>query len=336
MFTTAKVTQELTKENILKYISEEDIFRKYIAYEFKLGESFSSPLRIKDNNPNFNVYYNRYTGRVEYKDYAYSQGTAFTFVMELFKLTFSQALNKIVKDFNLPLGNNTLNVTNTAQPSTIIVEPTIKERVSYVANTKSFTIKELQYWLDYGISKELLEQYNVYSCSTIFKNKTLSFISTELQPIFIYYFPKTGNMKIYRPFSDKKGKWRGNIESEKDVQGMDQLPEKGSLLIITKSLKDVMTLRALGYLAIAPHGETNHLSKSFISHLQSRFDKIVTLYDRDITGMLSARKIWQEYKIPGVFIPKKYQFPNKTKDISDLYKNYGIDECLLTLNKIIK
>ena len=75
-----RTREELTKENILKYISEEDIFRKYIGHNFNLGESFKSPLRDDDDTPSFNVYYNIEQGRVLYKDFGRTSGSAFTFV----------------------------------------------------------------------------------------------------------------------------------------------------------------------------------------------------------------------------------------------------------------
>ena len=108
MFSTEKIIESLDKETVLKYISEEEIFRKYIDYNFKLGEMFLSPLR-KEDLPSFNVYCDNRSGRILYKDYAGSSGSAITFVMNKFNLTFREALKKIVTDFNIQKYNNVSN-----------------------------------------------------------------------------------------------------------------------------------------------------------------------------------------------------------------------------------
>ena len=59
-FSTKNVT-ELTIKEILKRISEYDIFKYYVGKDFKMG-SISSPLR-KDRNPSFDIYPSRGTVR---------------------------------------------------------------------------------------------------------------------------------------------------------------------------------------------------------------------------------------------------------------------------------
>ena len=82
-------------------------------------------------------------------------------------------------------------------------------------------------------------------------------------------------MKIYRPHSlTRKDKWRNNCGTY-DLQGLAQLPDKGKLLIITKSLKDIMVLYEYGYTAVAPQSEHSSIPTSLMENLKGRFDKII-------------------------------------------------------------
>ena len=140
----------------------------------------------------------------------------------------------------------------------------------------------------------------------------------------MYAYKVFNKFKIYRPLSDKSIKWRGNLGSL-DIQGFEQLPEKGNLLIITKSLKDVMVLYELGYNSIAPASESTVIPEIAMGNIKKRFKKIVVFYDRDATGMKFARKMVNQYNLDFMFIDKKHE----TKDISDFVKKFGIKKAKL-------
>ena len=59
-------------------------------------------------------------------------------------------------------------------------------------------------------------------------------------------------------FTEEEMQWLFNGGSAKDIEGYDQLSLNGDTLILTKSLKDCMCYRLLGYDAISLQGETNH------------------------------------------------------------------------------
>lgn len=75
------------------------------------------------------------------------------------------------------------------------------------------------------------------------------------------------------------------------------LPKMGEYLVVTKSLKDVMTLYNLGIPAIAPISENCFLSKAQYHRLKERFKHIILLYDNDRPGlraMISIKKKFPE------------------------------------------
>lgn len=334
MFTTENVRGELTTDNILRYISEEDIFRKYIGHDFNLGESFCSPLRDDDNNPSFNVYYNEGKGKLYYNDFARGGGDVFTFVQNMFHLDFTSALRKINEDFNLGLGiyrGSKIAEKLVLQPK-VVVEPTKKQPVVFDTIRREFNEKDLMYWKSFGITKEILQKYNVFAVQQVFKNKYLFWNSTEYQPIYEYFFPRTGNKKIYRPFGSKFSKWRTNATNEQDIQGYDQLPKQGEIIVFTKAMKDVMTLYSMNVNAVASQAEGNYINPDFIRHIKGRFTKLYSLYDRDEAGMKFARYLWKEHGIIPLFTPKK----SNTKDISDFYKAFGQESTKELIKKLIK
>ena len=85
----------LNLENILRRISEYDIFKMYMPHPFKINVATNSPFR-EDRNPSFLIS-NRY-GRLSYIDYGRTEfrGDAVHFVRQLFNLpSLDKTLRKI-------------------------------------------------------------------------------------------------------------------------------------------------------------------------------------------------------------------------------------------------
>jgi len=296
----------ITYEDILERISEEDIYRHYVG-DFKIGKVYNSPLR-DDKNPSFGIFVDKKSGSLLYKDMATGQcGGVVKLVKEIKGLTtYRQALEEIVKDMNV------WSISDKLQSRRKYKHVETKITIS----RKPFSYIDMNFWWQFGIGFETLKKFNVYATSKFFVNSIEKAKYTKELPIYAYkVFDK---FKIYRPLSPKIDKWRGNL-SLLDIQGFEQLPESGELLVITKSLKDVMTLYELGYNAIAPSSETADIPEIVVTNLKSRFKRITMFYDRDKTGMSFTRKAVAKYGFDFIFINKKH----KTKDISDLVRNIG-------------
>lgn len=319
------IDERTLKEKILSCISEEDIFSKYIPH-FEVGMLINSPLR-EDKNPSFGIFWSDKYDKVMFKDYRIGVGDCFIFVSKLFNLSYVDTLKKIANDFNLE--NYEIGYSNLQNT----IERRKREKIILSIKAKNFSDLELSYWKQFGISKEILNLYNVYSVDKYYRNSYLRGWTTTYNPIFAYYFPRTNNLKIYRPFDTEENKWRTNANNDWDIQGYDQLPESGELLILTKSMKDVMCLRSLEYNAIATHAEGHLFNPDFFRHLSGRFKQIILFYDNDETGIKTAEKIANMYNLKRIFIPDN---DLEIKDISDYYKYYGKEETLKLLNDEIK
>ena len=135
----------------------------------------------------------------------------------------------------------------------------------------------------------------------------------------MYAYKVYDKFKIYRPLASKYTKWRTNL-TVRHVQGLEQLRhEGGDLLIITKSLKDVMCLTEMGFNAIASASETTFIPEDILKDLQKKWKHVIIVYDRDPAGMQNARQYSKQYGLDAIFVHKKF----KAKDVSDAVKANG-------------
>jgi 5S rRNA maturation endonuclease (ribonuclease M5) len=318
-------------DKILNLITPEEIFRKYIPFHFEIGKVYISPLRDDDTIPSFGIYYNQHYNKLMYKDYRGNQGDCFIFVKEMFNISYTQALKKICYDFKLDNIKYTENLKKDLKIKIKTSNIKYNSKINYQIKSKNFTKFDLDYWESYGINLEILKFFNVYRVEKIYKNKYLHKVIFDNNPTYCYYFPRTSNIKLYSPFEKKENKWRNTANNEWDIQGYDQLPEKGDLIIITKSMKDVMTLYSLGYTAVATHAESERINPDFIRHIKKRFENVIIFFDNDIAGKTNSLKLSETFNL------LKIEFDEflGVKDISDCYKEYNKESTLMMLQTMI-
>ncbi len=328
MFDLSRIKDaELTKDNVLKEVHEKTIFEFYFGQEINLEDSYVNPLR-KDSNPGCKFFIGR-NEKLLFIDFAKRNSVVdcFGFICQKYDCNLYTALKLINKDFRLMLGTeNEQNFSDLvyeySKPDLDFFEKNKEKKSELLCLRRKYENYDLQYWTkDYGISEQTLKKFNVFCVRTVFKNNKAIWRSSKENPIYAYYFPNENKKKIYRPKEpDKKYKFLSSAGISKLYQGFDQLPEKGDLLIITKSMKDVMVLHEFGYNAIAPNGEGYDIDNEFYDSLCDRFDNIILLYDNDVAGMNATLSLSIKLECCYIQIPKD-QFG--TKDISDYYYNYG-------------
>lgn len=320
---------KITKELILSRFSEEQLMEYYLHLPVKKG-LFRSPLR-RDKQPTCSFYRNK-SGTLIFKDFATGQHlNVFDVVQSIFKCDYFESLRIIANDFGI-VRDNTLR----KNPGKINLNPIkIKDKeISKIQiEVQEFTDSELKWWGKYGISKDILKRFDVYSCKHVFLNDQLFAKSQQHCPIFGYYGKKYQGLELWRCYFPKRTSFRfiTNWPSKK-IQGYDQLPKKGKLLVITKSMKDSMCLYSCGITACAPNSENLFIPDKVLEDLKNRFKNIVVLYDNDRPGLYNMAKIRKEHpELTYVFIPKKYG----SKDISDFYKDHGRKETLNLIKTFI-
>lgn len=316
----------VTKKGLLEHIQDIDVYRFYTGKEVEIKKVMSSPLR-GDENPSFG-YFIGSNDEICFNDFVLGGGDFIKFVELLFGLTYFEALSKITIDFNLQYHfyYKESNKTNKEYNPNKFEdrEKVISKSNNFVLKKKKreFKLHDLVFWKQFGIDIDLLELYNVEAISYFFINGNI-IKADKYAYVFIEYKDNKETYKIYQPYS-KNYKWI-NSHNDSVWQGWEQLPKKGDNLIITKSLKDVMSIvNILDIPSVSLQCE-NILPKPHIfQELKERFEIIYIWYDNDFDkntnwGRKFSENISSKFNIPSLEIDDKY----KTKDFSDLIKKYG-------------
>ena len=329
MINLNKTKQYLSKQEIFKYVDDWNIYNFYIEEpNLTINKAISSPLR-SDEKPSFALFVGEST-EICFKDFNITAGDCIKFVQLKFGLNYYEALSKIAIDFNFDsdfiVKRNEHTDYNTVQSFTSIKlrEDVLKDLNTYNLGKKSrkWTLKDISFWNQFGITLTVLEQYNVEPVSHIFINDKI-LKCDEHTYCFIENKDGIQTYKIYQPFN-KKYKWLNNHNSSV-WQGWTQLPEKGDYLIITKSLKDVMSIKCVtGLNAVSLQTESAKPKEQIIEELQSRFTNIYILYDNDYDkeenwGRNFGLAMSNCFNTKQLEIHERY----KSKDFSDFVKNKG-------------
>lgn len=331
----------LTSQQILERISEREIYEYYLNTNIK-GDLVKCCFH-KDSTPSLGFY--KSSNNLNFKCFGCgAQGGVFQFVSKLHNdCSFGKSLNIIQKTFKLSKNDNYQGVRVSGKDisSTEGVDTGTGEEFEAIAKTRiiptfrNWQKIDLDYWSQYGITLELLDRYNVRPCNRvhIIKKSGEHLLFAEHHknnPIYCYKVQDT--YKIYRPLNPtKSGKWVQNSGSW-NIQGIEELPDTGELLIITSSLKDVMVLNVMGYNAVAPHGEGLAIPEKIMDYLWASFDNIIVFYDNDPIGLEYGENLANTIGAGNIYIPLEY---NNTKDISDFVKEYSLEQGIELMKQLV-
>jgi hypothetical protein len=100
--------------------------------------------------------------------------------------------------------------------------------------------ENLQFWKEYYISQDELEKHNIFPVNKLFINGfQVKNDNNYGRFAFLFQTPQKEYLKIYSPY-EKDFKWISNCPL-KIPFGHDGLEYKSDTLVITKSLKDMIT-----------------------------------------------------------------------------------------------
>lgn len=315
---TKQPVKHITLEWILSRVTEYEIYAHYLG-QFKVGAIYNSPFR-KDKNPSFGIYYSKKANKLLFKDHGTGEcGGIIKFVSLMTGITdYNSILENIVEHLHI--------TKDTKLDSTKEYKPTGETVIGIVR--QPFTEVDKAYWNQFNITESTLKKFNVNSIKYYLCNGIVKGIYKDTNPMYAYKV--NNNFKIYRPLGDKYTKWRNNLTQD-DIQGYQQLPKKGDILIITKSLKDVMCLYEMGIPAISPSSESTWIPDTTLEALKKRFKRILVCFDRDSSGVRNLRKICKKTGLEGFLLHKNL----KAKDISDSIKINGFEKTKDFIYKII-
>jgi len=309
--------ERITKQMLLEYHPAEEYMSFYLGIVPDKG-LHCNPLRV-DKRPTASFYRNK-GGELIFKDFQTGfHGNFVDVVMEKFKVDYHKGLRIIANDFGI-----------IKRPSLDKNERAIEYDGSKVddkgetiiqCEVKEFTKAELKWWNSFGISESTLKHFNVFSVKNLFLNGSYLCSSSPGNPIYGYYFGKEDGRELWKIYFPFKLQFRFLLNTNK-LQGAKQLPKSGDIVVVTKSMKDVMTLYELGIPAVAPQAESVIINTNQYNALKKRFKHVIVNGDWDRAGqhfMIESRRRFQCVCL---------SFTDKckdAKDISDYVKKFGMD-----------
>jgi len=338
----------ISKEEILRMVSQEEIFKMIVGYMPKEHSYVYSPFR-KDRIPD--CYFEWYKDNLYFIDWAdpitkRRHRDCFNMVQDHFGVSFYKSLEIVNEHFNLNL------LAGHHDDSDYVVnrKKEIQEKKSIKKSPKSMPFKarmfngqeDKSFWQPYQITRsELIEDevfpiiwYKVYSkrlgSHVVIRPSTRSYLVGNFNP----------RVKFYVPDKKGKGKWATNC-TQNDIWGYDCLPPTGKQLLISKSYKDYRVLKNQGINVIAFQNEGMLPSQEILESLINRFEEIVVLFDNDRAGIEAAEKLVDAIncksprKSRHIHLKKKL-LKERISDPSDYIKSKGREPLhkFLSVNKV--
>lgn len=323
IFDSNDLLEYASPKDVHKYCNSYDLFRYYVG-DFKLGKPILSPLQ-KEERPSFSLFARG--SQVFYKDFRLGGGDIIKFVRERYGLGFQAAINKIIYDSGLSDKFRT-DLDYEIKP---IIRHAIKLKNTYTEiAVKSRIAKphDIAFWREFNISPITLNKYRVRPISHVFYNGKIV-IADKYAYAFLEMKDDKPSYTIYQPYNDDM-KFRKNHDSSV-FYGWSQLPETGSRVIITKSMKDVMCINeTTGIPVVSLQGEAVAPKKHVIDELKNRFEQVFLFYDNDWDkevnwGRKFSKGLAKKLDLVRVEIPDIIAERYNAKDYSDLVKNWEED-----------
>jgi hypothetical protein len=290
---------------------------KLIGQDVKIKSLFNS----KERTPSMCIYVADDKRKIyKYKDFSSGKGgSAIDLVKDVEQLSYYKTCQQIVEKYNdfILHNNGGYDLKEFKQASKYKVK-------SYMF--RSWNTSDQYYWTQFNIGSRLLNEYCVRPLEyyTLEKEVEGELNSLTIHGNYLYgYFKKDETLyKIYQPKTlDKKF-----IKVNDYIQGTEQL-NNSKYLVITSSLKDVMSLRSLkmDMDVIAPDSENTFIRKEQMLEYIKNYKKVIVLFDYDEAGIQAMAKYKITYPEVAVAVLPM------SKDISDSIKDHGAKKVLLTL-----
>lgn len=311
------------ESEILEEVDEYLLYVFYLGFQPELRVRYRSPVREPSNedvNASWSLFHNttHLSREFTWKDSGTGEfGDIFKLVMMILKCkNKATAVERIKQDFLFGKGTE---LARQGVPPPKEVDP------SHIRiKSRSFDHEDLTWWMARtGADRQRLERFNVK------RVKYYWITETQNTPSFpgdrCYAYRIYDHYQLYFPHRERDRRFRNDF-TDAHLLGFCQLRYQSDTLIITKSMKDIICLDALGFEAISPRGEHTPIPLKFMDFLKTKYRCIFTLFDND-----GKHRAWG-YDCPSLEIP----LSTGQKDPSDHYLTYGEEPTKQLICNLIK
>jgi hypothetical protein len=293
----------LTASDILFLTNQgRDIWEKEVG-QFS-DENICSPVRSGDKDPSFRIkkgnngiYYGRDYGGEQWS------GNAIDLIQKLYNLSFKDACNKIIFDFNLDRGE-------AVKAEKVIIEiPKVPEKpLLFEFDPMPYSKKHHQYWNRAELYEDFLVANDIFAVKKWAINKKVQPM-TDGQITFAYYAKDINGVKILNigPNVEKKDKWRTNIDKIDYTYLWYMYQYKGLKikdLNVVKSVKDLMVFKILNFEGTATQSENAYVLEQSMSKILEVCDNPILVMGSDKQGVDTCKKVQSKYNTRYFNTPK--------------------------------
>lgn len=312
------------EDEILEEVDEYLLYCFYLGFNPEMRVRYKSPVRDPDNvddNASWSLFTN--TSRLN-REYAWKDSGTGEFG-DIFKLVMivtgcknrAIALERIKQDFILGKG---VELARQGIPAPKNVDPA---RIRL--KSRAFDYEDKQWWLlRTGADEEILNFFNVKRVQYYWM------YDTQTTPRFpgdrVYAYRIYSHYQLYFPHRDRDFRFRNDF-TEDHLLGFTQLKYQSDTLIITKSMKDIITLFCINFESVSPRGEHTPIPPKFITFLKLKFKRVFTLFDND-----GKHRAW-DYDCPSIELPTP---TTVAKDPSDHHFVFGEQKTREVIENLIK
>jgi len=335
----------ISKEQILEYVSQEDIFQLVFGYKPIEYLHVTSPFR-KDINPGCWFEVDVLTEKLRFVDFANKE------VKNRIKMSNIDCFDAVTIFFKMPSFYHTLNfikkelITNKKIKNKIFhrepAKKKVKKHTTITVNTRAFNYPDKVFWSKrYKITQKQLLSDKTFGVSKFKIDNPRKNINVIIPRTITYVYTgfQKDRKKIYSPYNTSN-KFITNCNQE-DVGGINTLSFLKNFLIITKSYKDYRVLKNLGLDVIWFQNEGAFpINKEFWKTI-NKYSEIIVFFDNDRAGEEASEKLL-DYLKKGFFgITRRISFSKellkqRIKDPSDSVHRKNIQYLInfLTNNNI--
>lgn len=310
------------EDELLEEVDEYLLYCFYLGFNPEMRVKYRSPVR-DPGNEDVNASWSLFTNTSHLnREYAWKDSGTGEFG-DIFKLVSilqrcknkAIALETVKQDFLFGKGVELARVG--------VAAPKNADPARIRLKSKPFDWQDLEWWKSKtNADEEILNFFNVRRVKYFWMydhQNTPSFCSDR-----VYSYRIHSHYQLYFPHRDRDRRFRNDF-SDDHLLGFSQLKYQSNTLIITKSMKDIITLYGLGFESVSPRGENTPIPKQFLDHLESKYKHIFTLFDND-----GKHRAWS-YNYPSI------EFPVGTpKDSSDWYETNGQEATYCMIHSLIK